>query len=760
MAEAFLSELLVVELGDRTAAGACGSLLAELGATVLLVEPTGIARAGDSKWLRRAVVAAGKRSIVIDPGQRDDQALLRLALANADVVVTSSDRQPAWVGDTLRHVPDGAIRCDITAFGSSGPLSGHAHSDWLVQAMTGVIDTTGDPAGAPVSTRLPIIELAGAIYATAGIISALRVQRMQGLAQSVEIALFDCGVSMLATFLPAHFVGREPKRIGNHHPSMSPWNAYRAKDGWVMVCLGSDDHWRRVCELIGRPELATDARYVTPTDRVKRNAEVDRVVESWTAQRTVERCVEQFNAAALPSGPVYRIADVLEDPSLVHRGMVRQVVDPLTGAMVRLPGSVLRGNRVSGRPAPAVSRPDADREWVRSLAGIGRDRAATPASGSPKAVLNGVRVIEIGNYTTAPLCARQLGALGADVVKVEPPAGDLARPLPPLRDGQGYFFTLSNSDKRSVALDLRTAEGKATFREMLAVADVLVENLKPGSLARLQFGAPEIARINPRLVYCPVSGFGSDSPFANRPAMDTTVQGMAGIMDLTRAQGVPYKTGISIADLAGGEFSLTAILAALEYRDRTGKGVAMDLSMQDAAAWLTHVVWNGGPTGISLTLIRCEDGFVAAEASRGALASLGHGIVPDAMDEGVGSVPGTRRRELVDVLVEKGIAAAPVLAVGEVVMHGQTAARRLIVTGRSATGVEWPLLASPIRLSRTPPRVQRAIGGIGADGPDVMAEWLSAESAKPGQPGGPGMPQASNAATRRRSRADPPDSAR
>src|SRR5690606_36772469 len=147
-------------------------------------------------------------------------------------------------------------------------------------------------------------------------------------------------------------------------------------------------------------------------------------------------------------------------------------------------------------------------------------------------------------------------ALGAYVVKVEPPNGELSRASPPHRDGQSYFCTMSNSDKRSVAVDLRSEEGRALFRSLLERADVFVENMKPGVLARFGFAPEGSARLNPRLVYCSSSGYGTSSPCADRPAMDATIQGTAGIMDLTRGEGVPYKVGISISDLLGGQFAL------------------------------------------------------------------------------------------------------------------------------------------------------------------------------------------------------------
>ncbi len=737
MADTFLSDLTVVEVGDRQAVGSCGSLLAELGATVVLIETGGAQSVGSNKWERRAAIAAGKHSVVIDPAVQTDVELLRQLIAKSDAVLASGDRQPAYISEAVQKNSGDAIVCDISAFGSSGPLASRGYSDFLIQALSGSMDTTGAPEGAPTPTRIPIMEMGAALFATAGVLAALRARRAQGITQRVEVALFDCAVTMLTTFLPIHFVGREPQRIGNHHPSMSPWNAFRASDGWVLMCSGSDDQWRRVCELIGCREHAAAERYATPTSRVQVNAEIDAIVEAWTRQRTVAECIERFNKTGLACGPVYTLADLYAEPALIHRSMICAATDPAAGAEIRIPGSVFRGSRCSGQTATAVPARGQDRGYVENLL---RNRVTPPAavkgvsmeglsieSKAPRLPLAGVRVIEIGNYTTAPLAARTLAALGADVVKLEPPVGDSSRALPPHRDGQSYFFTMSNSGKRSVMLDLRSADGKVAFRSLLEKADVLVENLKHGSLARLGFGEREIAQLNPRLVYCPISGFGADSPYRDRAAMDTTIQAMSGIMDMTRAEGVPYKTGISSADLAGGQFGVVAILAALEYRDLTGRGQAIDLSMQDGAAWLTHTMWNAhAPAPVTSTLVRCVDGYVAVEspvdAVEGILGTAGRTSATPVCVEAAGM----RRGEAVGACERAGMQCAPVLRVTEVVAHAQTQARQLIVSGKTAAGAEWPLLACPIRLAATPAVVKRAIGALGADGDEVFAEWLGA----------------------------------
>ena len=132
--------------------------------------------------------------------------------------------------------------------------------------------------------------------------------------------------------------------------------------------------------------------------------------------------------------------------------------------------------------------------------------------------LTGVRVLEIGQYTTAPLTARHLASLGAEVIKIEPPSGDAAREWAPKVDGLSVFFAMSNSGKTSYCLDLKTEFGRDAFAELVATADVMVENMKPGSLAAIGFTAARLQEINPKLIYCAITGFGSDSVYENRPA--------------------------------------------------------------------------------------------------------------------------------------------------------------------------------------------------------------------------------------------------
>ena len=208
--------------------------------------------------------------------------------------------------------------------------------------------------------------------------------------------------------------------------------------------------------------------------------------------------------------------------------------------------------------------------------------------------LAGIRVVEIGNYMAGPYCGMQLADLGADVVKVEHPrAGDLARLLEPIESGESGNFARLNRDKRSLAIDLKREESRAVFRRLAAEADVIVENLRPGTMDDLGLGPRSLLEANPRLIYVAVTGWGLDGPYASRPALDIIVQGQSGLMSITGEEGgAPVKVGVSIADLTAALYATIATLAALRARDRDGTGQLIDISMFESAVSLA--VWEAG----------------------------------------------------------------------------------------------------------------------------------------------------------------------
>ena len=210
------------------------------------------------------------------------------------------------------------------------------------------------------------------------------------------------------------------------------------------------------------------------------------------------------------------------------------------------------------------------------------------------APLTGIRVLEVGNYMAGPFCGMQLADLGAEVIKVEPPdGGDQVRTMAPLVDGEGSAFVRLNRNKRSIALNLKSAEGKAIFRQLVGTADVVVENLRPGTMADLELGYEALRKLNPGLVYVAASGWGQDGPLSPQPGLDIMAQARSGLMSITGMPGGdPVKVGVPVCDLVCALYGALAAVSALYARRETGLGQFIDISLLEAGVSLA--IWEAG----------------------------------------------------------------------------------------------------------------------------------------------------------------------
>src|SRR5580765_195149 len=200
------------------------------------------------------------------------------------------------------------------------------------------------------------------------------------------------------------------------------------------------------------------------------------------------------------------------------------------------------------------------------------------------APLHGLRVIDLTRVVAGPFCTMMLGDMGAEVLKIEEPQhGDDSRAWAPYIHGWGSFYLALNRSKKSVALDLKSAAGAEALTRLVETADVLIENFRPGSLAELGFDYPSVSAINPRLIYCSISGYGQTGPHAQLPGYDAVIQGEAGIMDMTGfADGAPTRVGVAITDYLAGLYAVQGILLALQDRHASGLGQHVDVALFDA----------------------------------------------------------------------------------------------------------------------------------------------------------------------------------
>jgi crotonobetainyl-CoA:carnitine CoA-transferase CaiB-like acyl-CoA transferase len=227
-------------------------------------------------------------------------------------------------------------------------------------------------------------------------------------------------------------------------------------------------------------------------------------------------------------------------------------------------------------------------------------RHKAPVRTRPRPPLTGVRVIDLTRVLAGPFCSMSLGDMGAEVIKVEEPGkGDDTRGWPPFAHGEGTYFMSVNRNKKSLTLNLKPPEGQAILRALIAKADVVLENFRPGTMERLGFGYDALRKLNPRLIYCSISGFGESGPESSRPGYDLIVQGESGVMDLTGfPDGPPVKVGNSIGDLVAGMAAAQGVTLALLARSKSGRGQKVEIGMLDVmASLLTYqagLYWNAG----------------------------------------------------------------------------------------------------------------------------------------------------------------------
>jgi crotonobetainyl-CoA:carnitine CoA-transferase CaiB-like acyl-CoA transferase len=364
--------------------------------------------------------------------------------------------------------------------------------------------------------------------------------------------------------------------------------------------------------------------------------------------------------------------------------------------------------------------------------------------------LAGLKVLELARILAGPWAGQLLADLGAEVVKVERPGrGDDTRQWgPPFApDGAAAYFHACNRGKSSVAIALNTQDGQAQVRALAAGADVLIENFKVGGLAKYGLDFPALSALNPRLVYCSITGFGQDGPYAARPGYDFIIQGMGGAMSLTgEPDGAPQKSGVAYADVFTGLYATVAILAALRERDRTGRGAHLDMALLDtqvavlgnqALYWMVsrevpRRMGNGHVSLVPYQAFEVADGemIVAVGNDRQFERLCGIlGLEALAQDERFRTNParvvnrealiplieakmrGRRRHELADALEAAGIPAGPINALDAVFADPQVVHRGLRIEG------ETPGLASPIVIDGKRQVAERPAPRLGGNGP-------------------------------------------
>ena len=569
-------------------------------------------------------------------------------VAGADVLVedfapaSPLQRLVAW--PRLKSLNPRLVACSITAYGKRGPWKDEPPIEDLVLARTGLLSGMPGFRPAPVHVVHPLPSVGAALFAANGIAAALLARETTGRGRTVETSLM-AGALLYQTKVTGE---RLERHVFQTHPSGSApfYSVYPCADGqWVQLGCVHIGFITAAAKLLGIGELVAEPRFgvgqggAAAQDDAELRATLIRILQS----KPYAEWAAAFEAADVPFAPARLSEEGLDDPQVLHNGMVATLDDPGVGPVTQM-GVPIRFSATPGRiagPRPEVSVAAKDLR----LDTPSREAAiAASADAIDPPPLAGVRILEITNLIAGPTAGRILADLGADVIKLEPPGGDMSRPI-----ARTYFYCV-NFNKRSICVDTQTVAGKSVVQRLAATADALIANLRPHATERMGVSLA----VNPRLIETHMTGYGWTGPYAKRPGIDPLAQALMG---LSRAQGGPdnppvFPAQLAPTDYTNGAMGALGTILALIARARFGIVQRVDSDLLAggivlSSAWFTR--YAGKPErpladkdqyglGPFHRLYRLRDGWIyvvaETEAARRALcANFGFAMPQAAMVE-------------------------------------------------------------------------------------------------------------------------------
>ncbi len=351
--------LRVLELARILAGPWAGQMFADMGADVIKVEsPTGDdtrkwgppfvenddGSAGDAAYFYSC--NRGKRSVAVDFSQESGREILRRLAARSDVMIenfkTGGLKKYGLDYDSLKAINPRLIYCSITGFGQTGPYATRPGYDFIIQAMGGIMDLTGEPDGEPQKAGVAFADIFTGTYSVIAIQAALAVRENTGMGQYIDMSLLDTQAGVLANQAMNYLVsGTVPKRMGNGHLNLVPYQAFQVADGHLVIAVGNDRQFRKFCDMIGAPDLPDDPAYATNADRIRNRDALIALISEGVAGFTRADLQAKLDELGIPAGPINPVDDVFADPQIIHRGM-----------QVDLPAPGLRGGTLPNVRSP------------------------------------------------------------------------------------------------------------------------------------------------------------------------------------------------------------------------------------------------------------------------------------------------------------------------------------------------------------------------------------------------------------------------
>lgn len=639
-AEAPFADWRVLELCNGLAASYCGKMFVDAGADVVKIETV----QGDS--LRRwsaggppgalfGYLAAGKRSVV-DHGQPEIASLL----AGADLVIT--DLTDGWTLDAITaHTTAAAVVVAVTPFGTTGPYVENqvVANEFILQALCGSIAGRGWPDDEPVQAGGRLGEWLAGTFAAAAAAATARHAARSGRGQIIDVSTYEAMAIAMGglSAMSASVLGADSLL---HERSLELPSIVPTADGLVGFCTITAQQFQDFLVMIERADLVDDAELASFAGRVERRDEFLAMVTEWTGCRNTQEIVDLAVAFRIPVAPIATPETLLTIDHYRERGVF--VESPSGMLAPRVPyRSDAMASRAPGE-APQLGADNGRVQWAV--------RGQRPRSAAPDALpLSDVRVTDFTAFWAGPVATQLLGALGADVIKIEgvrrPDGMRFSAGRPPDWDQWwewGPVFMCSNNNKRGVSIELGTGEGRELALELIAASDLVVENFSPRVMANFGLEWDAVRAANPRAILVRMPAFGLDGPWRDRVGFAQTMEQATGMAWMTGHADGPPVIPRGVCDPIAGLHAAFAAVAALVARDRRGTGMQVEATMVEAALnvaaemlveYSRHGIvmrrnGNRGPAAAPQGVYRCRDSddWVALAAldgtSRASLAGL------------------------------------------------------------------------------------------------------------------------------------------
>lgn len=794
MSRAALQGVRVLDLSQGIAGPMAARLLGDLGAEVVKVEPPGgdparrlepLLREGPQaeRSLFFAYLNWNKRGITVNFDTAGGRAHLEALVRASDIVIESfkPGTLHGWglAPSRMLEWNPKLVVTSITDFGQQGPYAQYAGSDLVHQAMSGIMQISGQADRAPLKHGLNQAYLCGGLNAAYATLAAHFAAERDGVGDHVDLSVWECLASELVTCETYYtFMGAvQGRRLAVQDPFSGAPIATRR--GYLSFQAGGAMPAETFADLF-RNEALRDPRFASNRQRSQHVAEViERVAES-VKERDAKEIFIDGSQRRLLMGVVQTAPDLLACEQLAEREVFTEVPHP-GGRSFRYPAEFAR---LSATPTAVRRRAPQLGEHTAEVLAESAQRQATPASAGaahgPRLPLAGLRVLDMATVIAMPYMAALLSDLGAEVIKIESP-----RKLDPTRQGvlttyldndtrvdainRSGMFQVVNRGKRSLVLDMAQPEGKQVLRELVAQSDILVNNFTPRVMNGWGLGPEELLRINPRLVCLSNTGYGATGPWRNFPSQGTTLEVTMGIASYTGYAGdKPWKVGQSYPDFLACWTGLAALFAALRHARATGEGQCIDLGMyQVGVAMIPEALLQFQLDGTEPARIGNEherhvpsNAYPCAGTDRWAALTVETDaqwrILAQLMSADGIAVPsgletaGARRerRDEVNRLVagwvgpqdghalmhrlqRLGIACGPVLNNRDLLLDEHLAARGFHerVPLPPPMG-ERPIMSRPWRLARRPVRIRKPAPRYGEDGPAILREVLGMDETR------------------------------